>query len=163
MHDTDSDNERFTLTLKKKVWLMRSKTEEKKKRLEVKPKIENQTTQFHRNSYFAVWGFVTFCLTLGLFSLSMYQSVDAMVAQPVCPQHTLHLWKTASVYSGWYYTHTHTHTHNTENKQSAKSQHFYIQSLVLFLTWTWEYNWVKCDARLVCFLCPHKASQWKSL
>lgn len=45
--------------------------------------------------------FVTFYLTPHLFSLSVYiYSVDAVVTHAVCPRHTLHLWKTASVCSG---------------------------------------------------------------
>lgn len=39
----------------------------------------------------------------------------------VYPRHTLHLWKTASVYSGWYYTHCR-EEHDTENKHNLLRQ-----------------------------------------
>ena len=75
----------------------------------------------HCHTFIFSWhvSFVTCSLTPCLFGLSVYQSVDTADAHSVCPRHTLHLWKTASVYSGWYYTHRRTQTHAHKLRKRA--------------------------------------------
>lgn len=88
----------------RRLWGVINATEEETK--ELKPK-DKTLSHF---SFFWHVSSVACSLTPCLFGLSVYQSVDTVDAHSVCPRHTLHLWKTASVYSGWYYTHTRMHT-----------------------------------------------------
>lgn len=96
-------------------------------------------------------------LTPCLFSIS-----ERWHCAGVCPQHTLHLWQMASVYSGWYYAHCR-QAHDTENKQSASPN---LSTLIFtrsFRFWRGHENTTEGGVTQVRFICSHEASQGKFL
>lgn len=102
--------------------------------------------------YFGMWA-----LTQCLLSIS-----ERWHCAGVCPQHTLHLWQMASVYSGWYYAHCR-EAHDTENKQSVSPN---LSTLIFthsFCFWLGHENRTEGSVTPVRFICSHEASQGKFL
>lgn len=83
----------------------------------------------------------------------VYQGVGTRAALAVCPQHTRHLWRVASVWAGWRYAHCRDGC-DTEHKQS---QHFYNQA---FVYQPRECDWGKCEARSFSSFVSLRKSLW---